>query len=47
MEQQLDGTMHEKPFLIMLLSAKQETSQLLGESAGAADDHAAKEYGAT
>ena len=25
--------MHEKPFLIMLLSAKQETSQLLGEDA--------------
>ena len=33
MEQQLDGTMHEKPFLIMLLSAKQETSQLLREDA--------------
>ena len=32
-EQQLEGTMHEKPFLIMLLSAKQETSQLLGEDA--------------
>ena len=25
--------MHEKPFLIMLLSAKQKTSQLLGEDA--------------
>ena len=25
--------MHEKPFLIMLLSAKQETSRLLGEDA--------------
>ena len=33
MEQQLEGTMHEKPFLIMLLSAKQETSRLLGEDA--------------
>ena len=33
MEQQLEGTMHEKPFLIMLLSAKQKTSQLLGEDA--------------
>ena len=32
-EQQLEGTMHEKPFLIMLLSAKQETSRLLGEDA--------------
>ena len=32
-EQQLEGTMHEKPFLIMLLSAKQETSQLLGDDA--------------
>ena len=29
----VEGTMHEKPFLIMLLSAKQETSQLLGEDA--------------
>ena len=51
MEQQLEGTMHEKPSLIMLLSAKQEASRLLGEDAenrqGAADDHAAKEYGAT
>ena len=25
--------MHEKPFLIMLLGAKQETSRLLGEDA--------------
>ena len=33
MEQQLEGTMHEKPFLIMLLSAKQETSHLLGADA--------------
>ena len=33
MEQQLEGTMHEKTFLIMLLSAKQETSRLLGEDA--------------
>ena len=32
-EQQLEGTMHEKPSLIMLLSAKQETSRLLGEDA--------------
>ena len=32
-EQQLEGTMHEKPSLIMLLSAKQETSRLLGEAA--------------
>ena len=30
-EQQLADTMHEKPSLIMLLSAKQETSRLLGE----------------
>ena len=30
-EQQLEGTMHEKPSLIMLLSAKQETSRLLKE----------------
>ena len=30
-EQQLEGTMHEKPSLIMLLSAKQEVSRLLGE----------------
>ena len=30
-EQQLEDTMHEKPSLIMLLSAKQETSQLLRE----------------
>ena len=29
----VEGTMHEKPFLIMLLRAKQETSQLLGEDA--------------
>ena len=28
---QLENTMHEKPSLIMLLSAKQETSRLLGE----------------
>ena len=32
-EQQLEGTMHEKPSLIMLLSAKQESSRLLGEDA--------------
>ena len=32
-EQQLEGTMHEKPSLIMLLSAKQEASRLLGENA--------------
>ena len=32
-EQQLEDTMHEKPFLIMLLSAKQETSHLLGADA--------------
>ena len=32
-EKQLEGTMHEKPSLIMLLSAKQETSRLLGEDA--------------
>ena len=32
-EQQLEGTMHEKPSLIMLLSAKQEASRLLGEDA--------------
>ena len=32
-EQQLEDTMHEKPFLIMLLSAKQEASRLLGEDA--------------
>ena len=30
-EQQLEDTMHEKPSLIMLLSAKQKTSRLLGE----------------
>ena len=30
-EQQLADTMHEKPSLIMLLSAKQEVSRLLGE----------------
>ena len=30
-EQKLEGTMHEKPSLIMLLSAKQEASRLLGE----------------
>ena len=30
-EQKLEGTMHEKPSLIMLLSAKQETSRLLKE----------------
>ena len=30
-EQQLEDAMHEKPSLIMLLSAKQETSRLLGE----------------
>ena len=32
-EQQLENTMHEKPSLVMLLSAKQETSRLLGENA--------------
>ena len=32
-EQQLKDTIHEKPSLIMLLSAKQETSRLLGENA--------------
>lgn len=32
-EQQLEDAMHEKPFLIMLLSAKQETSHLLGADA--------------
>ena len=32
-EQQLAGTMHEKPSLVVLLSAKQETSHLLGEDA--------------
>ena len=32
-EKQLDDAMHEKPFLIMLLGAKQETSRLLGEDA--------------
>ena len=32
-EQQLEGTMHEKPSLVMLLSAKQETSRLLREDA--------------
>ena len=32
-EQQLEGTMHEKPSLIMLLSAKQKASRLLGEDA--------------
>ena len=32
-EQQLEGTMHEKPSLIMLLSIKQEASRLLGEDA--------------
>ena len=30
-EKQLENTMHEKPSLVMLLSAKQETSRLLGE----------------
>lgn len=30
-EQQLEDAMHEKPSLIMLLSAKQEVSRLLGE----------------
>ena len=35
-EQKLEGTMHEKPSLIMMLSAKQEMSRLLGEDAGAA-----------
>ena len=29
--QQLEDAMHEKPSLIMLLSARQETSRLLGE----------------
>ena len=32
-EQQLEDAMHEKPSLVMLLSAKQETSRLLGEDA--------------
>ena len=32
-EQQIEDAMHEKPSLIMLLSAKQETSRLLGENA--------------
>ena len=32
-EQQLEDSIHEKPSLIMLLSAKQETSRLLGEDA--------------
>ena len=32
-EQQLGDAIHEKPSLIMLLSAKQETSRLLGEDA--------------
>ena len=32
-EQRLEGTMHEKPSLIMLLGAKQEISRLLGEDA--------------
>ena len=30
-EKQLEDAMHEKPSLVMLLSAKQETSRLLGE----------------
>ena len=32
-EQRLEDAIHEKPSLIMLLSAKQETSRLLGEDA--------------
>ena len=32
-EKQLEDAMHEKPFLIMLLGAKQETSRLLGKDA--------------
>ena len=32
-EKQLEDAMHEKPFLIMLFGAKQETSRLLGEDA--------------
>ena len=32
-EKQLEDAMHEKPFHIMLLGAKQETSRLLGEDA--------------
>ena len=32
-EQQIEAAMHEKPSLIMLLSAKQEASRLLGEDA--------------
>ena len=32
-EQQLEDAMHEKPSIVMLLSAKQETSRLLGEDA--------------
>lgn len=33
LEKQLEDTMQEKPFLIMLLSTKQEASHLLGEDA--------------
>ena len=32
-EKQLEDAMHEKPSLIMLLGAKQETSRLLGDDA--------------
>ena len=32
-EKQLEDTLHEKPSLIMLLSARQETSRLLSEDA--------------
>ena len=32
-KQQLEDAMHEKPSLIMLLNAKQESSRLLGEDA--------------
>ena len=32
-EQQIEEAMHEKPSLIMLLSAKQEASRLLGSDA--------------
>ena len=32
-EQQIEDAMHEKPSLIMLLSARQEASRLLGENA--------------
>ena len=40
-EQQLADTMHEKPSLVMLLSAKQEASRLLGEGS---DEQLAKQF---